>query len=140
MVEMELYEVRIDDHMDGQIIILKEKDGTRILPILIGTFEAYSIRSKIYKNICPRPLTHDLFANVLSAMKIQIQRIIINKLEATVVGDQEHGTFFARLMLETEDGRVLDIDSRPSDAIALAVRTDASIYAEEDVLDRAAPF
>jgi len=127
MVEMELFEIRIDETSNEQVIILKEKDGGRLLPIVIGMFEAQSIHVKINDVQLPRPLTHDLLANVITQLGATLTRIVVN--------DLEDNTFYARLHLQTDSGEA-DVDSRPSDAIALALRVDAPIFCEEHVLTK----
>ena len=126
MVEMELVEIRIDETSSEQVIVLKEKQGQRFVPIVIGMFEAQSIHVKINNIRLPRPLTHDLLMGVIEALGAVPLRIVVNNLE--------HNTFFARLVLRTRDGEEVDVDSRPSDAIALALRAEVPIYVEEDVL------
>ncbi len=126
MVEMELFEIRIDETSSEQVIVLKEKEGQRLLPIVIGMFEAQSIHVKINNIQLPRPLTHDLLMRVIEALGARPLRIVVNNLE--------HNTFYARLVLQTQDGGEADVDSRPSDAIALALRAEVPIYVEEDVL------
>lgn len=126
MVEMELVEIRIDETSSEQVIVLKEKQGQRFVPIVIGMFEAQSIHVKINNIQLPRPLTHDLLMGVIEALGAVPLRIVVNNLE--------HNTFYARLVLQTQDGGEVDVDSRPSDAIALALRAEVPIYVEEDVL------
>ena len=140
MIQMELFELRIDDTTPDQIIILKEKDGERILPIVIGMFEAYAIRNKISNTDFPRPLTHDLLASVLKATNVEVEKIVVNKLQKTLIDGHEHGTFLARIHLKTPGGGTLDVDSRPSDAIALAVRVECPIFLEEDVFKQMSSF
>jgi len=125
MVEMELFEVRIDETSNEQVIILKEKDGERFLPIVIGMFEAQSIHVRINNIQLPRPLTHDLLINVIRALGAHLVRIVVNNLE--------NNTFYARLVFQGNNGE-MDVDSRPSDAIALALRAEVPIYCEEHVL------
>ncbi len=127
MIEMELFRIRIDDTRSDQLVILKEKKGQRLLPIVIGVYEADAIRLKVSGPELPRPLTHDLFVNTLSALGAAIDRIVIHKLF--------QGTFFARLVILKHDGLEEEVDARPSDAIALAVRAGARIFAEEHLLD-----
>ena len=127
MVEMELFEVRIDDTSAEQVIILKEKEGDRLLPIVIGMFEAQSIHVRINDISLPRPLTHDLLMGVIDSLDAKVVRILIN--------DLEDNTFYARLFLQT-NGTEVDVDSRPSDAIALALRAEVPIFVEEKVFSR----
>lgn len=127
-VLMQLSRIVINEINDQQIIYLKEVDGTRQFPIVIGIFEATSIdrRARQYKP--PRPLTHDLVVNVAEALGAEVDSVVITELK-----DQ---TYFAKLRLRRE-GEIVEVDSRPSDAIAVAVTSDPPlpIYVEESVLD-----
>lgn len=125
-IAMELFEVRIDETSNEQIIILREKHGQRLLPIVIGMFEAQSIHVKINNIPLPRPLTHDLLISVIEGLNARLVRVLINKLE--------ENTFYARLFLRTDRGEI-DLDSRPSDAIALAIRADVPIFCSEQVFE-----
>ncbi len=125
-VQMELHKIIISEMQDQQIIVLREVDGERHFPIVIGSGEAYAIDRRLKGIPTPRPLTHDLLANVIEELGGQIERIEINNL-------QDH-TFFARIFIR-QDGQVIEIDSRPSDAIALGVATTVPIYVAEHVLD-----
>ncbi len=127
MVEMELFRIRIDETRSDQLIILKEKAGKRILPIVIGVYEADAIRRKVNEVELPRPMTHDLFYNTITKLGGVIEKIVIHKLF--------QGTFFARIVLIRLDGGREEVDARPSDAIALAVRSGASIFAAEHLLE-----
>ena len=126
MVEMELTRILIAETRDGQIIVLKEKNGTRAFPIVIGYFEAAAIDRHVKEQAMPRPLTHDLLSSVIKAFGGTLERVVIN--------DLRDNTFFGRLIIK-RDGETLDVDSRPSDAIALAVQNSAPIFVEERVLD-----
>jgi bifunctional DNase/RNase len=125
-VEMELHKIIISEMQPEQIIMLKEVDGERKFPIVIGNPEAYAIDRRLKGVVSPRPLTHDLLASVIEMLGGTIDRIEINNL-------QDH-TFFARIHIR-RDGETLKIDSRPSDAIALGVATMVPIYVAEHVLD-----
>ena len=107
------------------IVILRELDGERILPIWIGPGEAQAIRRILSEESFPRPLTHDLLFLVVEGLKAQVSRIVIS--------DLRENTFFASIIIE-RDGQVLSIDARPSDSIALALRSKASIFANEALL------
>ena len=109
-------------------MILKEKQADRYLPIWIGPFEANAIAMKIQGMTPERPVTHDLMASTFGELGVSVSRIVVTSLTEEV--------FFARLHLQ-QDGRDLDIDSRPSDAIALAVRFECPIFVAAEVLDRA---
>ena len=125
-VQMELNKIIISELQDQQIIVLKEVDGDRKFPIVIGSGEALAIDRRLKGVVHPRPLTHDLLASVIEQLGGSIDRIEINNL-------QDH-TFFARIHIR-HDGRVIKVDSRPSDAIALGVATSVPIYVAEHVLD-----
>ncbi|HZL36870.1 MAG TPA: bifunctional nuclease family protein [Tepidisphaeraceae bacterium] len=124
-VQMELNKIIISEMQPEQIIVLKEVDGDRKFPIVIGSGEAYAIDRRLKGLIHPRPLTHDLLASIIEKMGGSIDRIEINDL-------QDH-TFFARIHIR-HNGSVVKIDSRPSDAIALGVATSVPIYVAEHVL------
>ncbi|ERR1700722_18849243 len=125
-VQMELHKIIISELQQEQIIVLKEVDGERKFPIVIGNPEALAIDRRLKGIVHPRPLTHDLLANVIEQLGGQIERIEINNL-------QEH-TFYARIQIR-RNGDVLKIDSRPSDAIALGVASSVPIFVAEHVLD-----
>jgi bifunctional DNase/RNase len=125
-VQMELHKIIISDMQDRQIIYLKEVDGQREFAIQIGSGEAYAIERRLKGIPTQRPLTHDLLASVIEQMGGSIERIEITNLE-----DQ---TFFARIHIR-QNGKMVEIDSRPSDAIALGVATEVPIYVAEHVLD-----
>ncbi|HQL62238.1 MAG TPA: bifunctional nuclease family protein [bacterium] len=129
MIEMTFFELRLDETGADQIIILKEKDGDRLMPILIGYYEAQSIHLAINDVQVQRPLTHDLIVNIIDALNARIIRILINQLLES--------TFYARIFFETPTGPV-DVDSRPSDAIAIALRTNVPIFVAEEVLEQVA--
>lgn len=129
MIEMDFYELRLDETGADQIVILKEKEGGRLMPILIGYYEAQSIHLSLNDIKIQRPLTHDLMVGIIQALDCQMERV--------VVCDLKDSTFYARIYFSTKNGPV-DVDSRPSDAIALAVRTNTPIFVEEDVLDQVA--
>lgn len=125
-VQMELNKIIISEMQPEQIIVLKEVDGERKFPIVIGSGEAYAIDRRLKGHVHPRPLTHDLLANVIENLGGSIDRIEINDL-------QDH-TFFARIHIRQNGGGVIKVDSRPSDAIALGVATTVPIYVAEHVL------
>jgi len=127
MVEMELARILITDTSEGQIIVLREKNGSRSFPIVIGYFEAAAIDRHVKEIQTPRPLTHDLLRSVIASMGGTLEHIIVNELA--------NETFYARLII-SRDGKKLSVDSRPSDAIALAVLESKPIFVEETVLDQ----
>ncbi len=129
MVRVGLFKIIMHENKHDQIIILKEKDGQRQVPILIGISEAAAIKMKVSNLRCPRPLTHDLLSNLIKKIGANLEQVIINKLEGS--------TFYARLIIKREhDGAILDIDARPSDSIALALRLDAPVFVEEVVFEK----
>lgn len=131
MIEMTIDSIRVSLMNYQRVVILKEKESDRYLPIWIGPAEADAIAVKLQDVSVPRPLTHDLLGNVIAQLGGTVQSIIVN--------DLTNDTFFAKIVLNI-DGRTLEIDSRPSDAIALAVRSKVPIFAEENVLSKAAIF
>lgn len=129
MIEMELVGVRVELPANQPIVLLKERDGTRYLPIWIGAVEATAIAFALQGVETPRPLTHDLFVNVMAELGVE--------LAAVHVTDLRDGTFFAELQL-VQGGQVFSVSARPSDAIALASRLDeVPILGAEQVLDEA---
>jgi len=128
MIEMIIDSIRVSLMNYQQVVILKEKTAERYLPIWIGPAEAEAIRLKLQGVNVPRPLTHDLLHSTIDALGATVNSIIINDLKSD--------TFFAKIILNVDGGQ-LEVDSRPSDAMALAVRAEVPIYADEAVLDKA---
>jgi uncharacterized protein len=131
LVQMELVRIIISEINDQQVIFLREIEGERAFPILIGLFEATSIDRRVKGEVPHRPLTHDLLKNAIEQLGGVVQDVIINNL-------QEH-TYFASIRVK-KDGELLEIDARPSDAIALAVHYQPflPIYVEDTVLEEVA--
>ena len=127
-VQMERRRIIISEVDEHQVIVLKEVDGERSFPIVIGIFEATSIDRRVRGMQSPRPLTHDLIASVIDQLGGEVQDVIISDLE-------EH-TYFARLRVRRE-GELVEIDCRPSDAIAVAVTAKVPVYVSEQVLGEA---
>jgi bifunctional DNase/RNase len=127
-VLMELKRIIINEIHDQQIIMLHEVDGERAFPIVIGLFEALSIDRRIKGVVWPRPMTHDLICNAIDLLGGDLQDIYINEL-------REH-TYFAKLRVR-KDGEIVEVDCRPSDAIAVAVTAKVPIYVAEDVIEEA---
>jgi bifunctional DNase/RNase len=127
-VQMRLSRIIISEINEQQIIYLKEVDGDRQFPILIGIFEATSIDRRVKDLHAPRPLTHDLLVNIVEALGAELDSVVISEL-------RDH-TYFAKLRVK-QDGELIEIDSRPSDAIAVAVTCDPQlpIYVAEEVLE-----
>ena len=130
LVEMELSKIRIDERRGEQVVVLKERGGNRFLPIIIGISEVTAIKMKVSGIQPPRPLTHDLFKDTIAQLGGTLQRIVITKLE--------FNTFFAKLVLETKEGELREVDARPSDSIAVALRAEAPIFVAEEVLNQVA--
>jgi bifunctional DNase/RNase len=130
LVEMEVSRIRIDERRGEQVIVLKEKDGSRLLPIIIGISEVTAIKMKISGIQPPRPLTHDLLRNTIVQLGATLQKVVISKLE--------FNTFFATLVLQSKDGELSEVDARPSDSIAVALRAEAPIFVADDVLKQVA--
>ncbi|HEV8564661.1 MAG TPA: bifunctional nuclease family protein [Actinomycetota bacterium] len=128
MIEMELAGVRVELPTNQPIVLLKEKDGERYLPIWIGAAEAAAIALSLQGVVTPRPMTHDLMKTILEDLGVTVSRIVVTELR--------EGTFYAQLDM-ARNGDSLEVSSRPSDAIALAVRMAIPIFANEDVLAEA---
>ena len=127
-IEMTIKGLMVDPITNMPIIILRDKDGQRVLPIWVGVFEANAIALQIENVTTPRPMTHDLLRNVIHDLKADILKI--------VVSDLKENTFYALIHMQV-NGEPLAVDARPSDAIALALRTRAPIFVEETVIDNA---
>jgi len=127
-MEAELSRIIINEMSDQQVIVLKERHGQRSFPIVIGIVEIFAIDRRL-KGIKPaRPMTHDLLASVIENLGAKIEKIVIN--------DLRHHVFYARIHLKL-NGQTVEIDSRPSDAIALGAATSAPIFVEDHVLEQA---
>jgi uncharacterized protein len=127
-IEMTIKGLMVDPVTNMPIVILRDRDGQRVLPIWVGIFEANAIALQIENVATPRPMTHDLLRNVIQDLRATVQKI--------VVSDLQDNTFFALIYLHL-NGDTLAIDARPSDAIALALRTRAPIFVEDAVIDHA---
>ena len=128
MVEMVVDSVRVNLISPSRVVVLKERDGPHYLAIVIGTAEADAIAVKLQDRTVPRPLTHDLLRDLIETCGAEVRRVVVTKLVEQ--------TYYASIVIDL-DGRELEIDSRPSDAVALAVRAGVSIYVEADVLEQA---
>jgi hypothetical protein len=124
-IEMKIRGLMMDPVTNMPIVILKDVNGNTILPIWVGVFEANAIALEIEKVSTPRPMTHDLIKNVLLGLETGVRKVVVNELK--------DDTFYALIWLE-RNGELISIDSRPSDALALALRLDCPIYVEEMVL------
>jgi len=132
LVQVELSKIIIDEKRQDQIIVLREKDGERQFPIVIGFLEASSIKVKISGVEVPRPMTHDLLVATIDALGAKVDRLVIDKLIAS--------TFHAKLVLKTAGGDIREVDARPSDGVAVAVRSGAPIFVDEEVMKKAVIF
>ena len=128
MLEMTIDSIRVSPMNYQRVVILKEKESERYLPIWIGPAEADAIAVKLQDLSVPRPLTHDLLSTIIETLGGSIQHILVS--------DLQNDTFYAKINIQT-NGSTKDIDCRPSDAVALAVRAQVPIYVEEAVLDKA---
>ncbi len=130
MIEVELRRITINDTGDKQYITLGEKPGARHLTIVIGYQEAQAVDRFVKSIALPRPMTHDLAVSLVGAAGAEVERIEVTKLE--------EGTFYAVIRLRRLDGNIVEVDSRPSDAIALATAMEKPIFVAEEVMDEAA--
>ena len=128
MIEMTIDSIRVSVTNYQRVVILKEKSRERYLPIWIGPAEAEAIAIKLQGVLVPRPLTHDLLRSVIDALGAAVDHIIIDNMK--------EDTFYARIFLRVND-KMLEVDSRPSDALALAVRISAPIYVGESIMEKA---
>ena len=127
-IEMSIKGLMVDPISNMPIVILRDKEGSKTLPIWVGMFEANAIALQIENISTPRPMTHDLLRNVIQDLKASVQKV--------VVCDLQENTFYALIYLSL-NGDTLAVDARPSDAIALALRTRAPIFVEDSVIDNA---
>jgi bifunctional DNase/RNase len=127
-IEMTIKGLMVDPITNMPIVILRDKEGQKVLPIWVGTFEANAIQLQIENITTPRPMTHDLLRNVIHDLKASVQKV--------VVCDLQDNTFYALIYLAIS-GDTVAVDARPSDAIALALRTRAPIFVEDTVIDQA---
>lgn len=124
-VEMKIRGLMMDPVTNMPIVVLKDNSGNSILPIWVGIYEANAIALEIEKVQTPRPMTHDLLRNLLLGLNVRVHKVVVNELK--------DDTFYALIWME-RDGRMISMDSRPSDALALALRVDCPIFVDEEVL------
>ena len=124
-LECKIRGLMMDPVTNMPVVVLKETAGSGVLPIWVGVYEANAIALEIEKVTTPRPMTHDLIKNVLVGLESQVRKVVVTELR--------DDTFFAVIWVE-RDGRIISIDSRPSDALALALRVDCPIFVEDEVL------
>jgi bifunctional DNase/RNase len=125
-IEVKIRALMMDPNSGTPIIILKDVEGDTMLPIWVGAYEANAIALEIEKIAPPRPMTHDLLRNLLTELGIQVERVVVTSLR--------DNTFFAVIEMRNSDGDRMVLDSRPSDAIALALRADCPIYVDMEVI------
>jgi uncharacterized protein len=125
-IEVKIRALMMDPNSGTPIIILKDVQSETMLPIWVGAYEANAIALEIEKIAPPRPMTHDLLRNLIVEMGIQVERVVVTSLR--------DNTFFAVIEMQTSDGNRMVLDSRPSDAIALALRADCPIYVDAEVI------
>jgi hypothetical protein len=126
-IEAELNKIVISETSDQQMILIKEKNGTRKVPIIISIFEAIAIDRALNNRPVIRPMTHDLLADILQKTGTSLEKITITKIE--------NNTFYAELLLVSKDGELLTVDARPSDSIALGVRLQTPLFVNEQVFE-----
>jgi len=124
-VEMKIRGLLMDPVTNTPIVILRDSDSETVLPIWVGVYEANAIALEIEKVSTPRPMTHDLIKNVLAGLDARVHKVVVTELR--------EDTFYAVIWME-RDGKIISVDSRPSDALALALRVDCPIFVEEEVL------
>ncbi len=132
MIRMKVAKIILDPVTNSPIIILKDLEERRALPIWVGLFEANAIAMEMEKVVTPRPMTHDLIKGILESLSVEVQKIVVDNLV--------ENTFYATIHLATPEGKEVQVDSRPSDAIALALRVSAPIYVSQEVISRAKSF
>ncbi len=124
-IEMKIRGLMLDPVTNLPIVILRNDEGNSVLPIWVGAYEANSIALEIEKVAAPRPMTHDLIRNVLVGTDVMVRKVVVSELK--------DDTFYAVIWME-KNGELISVDSRPSDALALALRMDCPIYVEDEVL------
>lgn len=129
MIQIQVEKISFYPPSKGYAILMKEATGNRFLPVIVGSFEAQSIALALEDVQMPRPMTHDLFCNILEDLSVEVSEVVISELM--------EGTFYSKIVLAGPMGKT-DVDARPSDAIALALRVGAPIYATETVMEEAA--
>lgn len=129
MIELTLNKILIDEKRSDQVVVFREKKGSRLLPLVIGLPEAQSIQLRVREIETPRPMTHDLMASVIRDLGAKLRNIVIDRI------DQQ--TFYAKMNLQNSSGESISVDARPSDCIAIALRSGAPIFAESSVMQMA---
>ncbi len=128
MIELVLNKIKVDETRNEQVIIFREKDGNRYLPVVIGIAEVNAIKLKLSGIKPPRPLTHDLLLEVIQSLGAKLEKVVIDKLQ--------NNTFYAKLHLQNGSKEVM-VDARPSDSVALALRAEVPVFVAEEVMGAA---
>ena len=128
-IQLALSRIKIDENRNEQVIVLREQEGSRMLPVVIGISEVNAIKLKLSGVEPPRPLTHDLLLKTIEGLGGKLKEVVIDQLE--------NNTFFAKLIISHNGKGEIQIDARPSDSIAVALRADAPIFISEEILDQA---
>ncbi len=129
MIELVLNKIKVDESRNEQIIIFREKEGTRFLPVVIGISEVNAIKMKLSGIKPPRPMTHDLLLSVIEGLGTSLEKVVIDRLQ--------QNTFYAKLHLKRQSQEDIIIDARPSDSVALAIRAGAPVFVSEEVIGEA---
>ncbi|HLD50452.1 MAG TPA: bifunctional nuclease family protein [bacterium] len=129
MIELVLSKIKVDETRNEQVIVFKEKDGTRFLPVVIGIAEVNAIKIKLSGIKPPRPLTHDLVLEIVDRCGARLEKVVIDRLQ--------QNTFYATLHFIQKVGEPVTVDARPSDSVALALRAAAPIFAADEVMGEA---
>ena len=129
MIKLILNKIKIDETRNEQVIVFREEEGTRYLPVVIGIAEVNAIKMKLSGVKPPRPLTHDLLLQVIEQLGAKLDRVVIDRLQ--------NNTFYAKLLLKRAAGTELIVDARPSDSVALALRAGAPVYVADEVIGEA---
>jgi len=129
VIELILSKIKIDENRNEQVIVFREKSGDRYLPVVIGMPEVNAIKLRLSGIKPPRPMTHDLILNIIKEFDAHVDRIVIDKLE--------NNTFHAKIHIQNGKGKALQIDARPSDSVAVALRCNAPVFVEDEVLGAA---
>ena len=129
MIELILNKIKIDETRNEQVIVFREKEGTRYLPVVIGVAEVNAIKMKLSGIKPPRPLTHDLLLQIIEQLGAKLTRVVNDKLQ--------NNTFYAKLHLKRQGDGEMVVDARPSDSVALALRADAPVFVAEEVIGEA---
>ncbi len=132
MIELVLSKIKVDENRHEQLVVFREKDGNRFLPVVIGLPEIHAIKLKLGNVKSPRPMTHDLMLRIVQELGGKIERVVIDKLE--------NNTFHAKIHIRKGAGEEICVDSRPSDSVAIALRAQVPVFAEEAVLNSASVY